>query len=64
MKILEYVGLDTTRVKAQYEKVRRAIERDEFRQADVKKLANIRSAVAPKAPIRPSGCRTAGVAAS
>ena len=41
MKILEYVGLDTTRVKAQYEKVRRAIERDEFRQADVKKLANV-----------------------
>ncbi|MCC7327176.1 MAG: hypothetical protein IT521_10275 [Burkholderiales bacterium] len=41
MKILEYVGLDTTRVKAQYEKVRRAIERDEFQQADVKKLANV-----------------------
>ena len=41
MNILEYVGLDTTRVKAQYEKVRRAIERDDFRQADVKKLANV-----------------------
>ena len=41
MKILEYVGLDTTRVKAQYEKVRRAIERDDFRQADVKKLDNV-----------------------
>lgn len=41
MNILEYVGLDTTRVKAQYEKVRRAIERDDFRQADVKKLASV-----------------------
>lgn len=41
MKILEYVGLDTTQVKAQYEKVCSAIERDDFRQADVKKLANL-----------------------
>lgn len=41
MKILEYVGLDTSRVKAQYKKVREAIERDDFRQADVKKLANL-----------------------
>ena len=41
MKILEYVGLDTTKVKAQYEKICVAIERDDFRQADVKKLANI-----------------------
>ena len=40
MKILEYVGLDTSRVKAQYEKVRDAIERDDFRQADVKKLTH------------------------
>lgn len=39
VKILEYTGLDTTRVKAQYRKVRDAIERDDFRQADVKKLA-------------------------
>jgi len=41
VKILEYVGLDTTRVKAPYERVRAAIERDDFRQADVKKLANV-----------------------
>jgi hypothetical protein len=33
VNVLEYVGLDTTRVKAQYEMVRRAIERDDFRQA-------------------------------
>jgi hypothetical protein len=41
VKILEYVGLDTSRVKAQYAKVRAAIERDDFRQADVRKLANL-----------------------
>ncbi len=41
MKILEYVGLDTTKVKAQYEKICVAIERDDFRQADVKKLTNL-----------------------
>ncbi len=41
MQILEYIGLDTSRVKAQYEKVRTAIERDDFRQAEVKKLANL-----------------------
>ena len=41
MNILEYVGFDSTRVKAQYEKVRRAIERDDFRQADVKKLTSV-----------------------
>jgi len=39
LKVLEYVGLDTSRVRAQYEKVRAAVERDDFRQADVKKLA-------------------------
>src|SRR5262245_16414444 len=39
MKILEYVGLDTSHVRAQYKKVCEAIERDDFRQADVKKLA-------------------------
>ncbi len=41
MKVLEYVGLDTASVRAQYEKVRAAIERDDFRQADVKKLGNL-----------------------
>jgi hypothetical protein len=39
VRILEYVGLDTSRVKAQYAKVCAAIERDDFRQADVKKLS-------------------------
>ncbi len=41
MKILEYVGLDTTRATARYEEVRRAMERDDFRHAEVKKLANV-----------------------
>ncbi|MCC6532578.1 MAG: ankyrin repeat domain-containing protein [Burkholderiales bacterium] len=41
MHILEYVGLDVSRVKTQYEKVRSAIERDDFRQAEVKKLAGV-----------------------
>ena len=41
MKILEYTGLDVSRVKAQYAKVRDAIARDDFRQAEVKKLANL-----------------------
>ena len=41
MKILEYVGLDISRVQAQYKKVRDAIERDDFRQAEVKKLSNL-----------------------
>ena len=34
-------GLDISRVKAQYTKVREAIARDDFRQAEVKKLANL-----------------------
>ncbi len=41
MHILEYVGLDVSRVKAQYQKVREAIERDDFRQAEVKKLTGV-----------------------
>ena len=41
MHILEYVGLDVSRVKAQYRKVRDAIERDDFRQAEVKKLTGV-----------------------
>ncbi|MFN0301125.1 MAG: ankyrin repeat domain-containing protein [Burkholderiales bacterium] len=41
MQILEYIGLDTTRVKAQYERIKAAIARDDFRQAEVKKLANL-----------------------
>ena len=41
MKILEYIGLDTVRVKNGYRKVRDAIARDDFRAAQVKKLANL-----------------------
>ncbi len=41
MKILEYVGLDTSRVKAAYRKVCEAIVRDDFRAAQVKKLASL-----------------------
>jgi hypothetical protein len=39
MKVLEYAELDTSRVRTQYRRVRDAIERDDFRQAEVKKLA-------------------------
>jgi hypothetical protein len=39
MKTLEYVGLDTACCEAQYRKVVAAIERDDFRSAEVKKLA-------------------------
>jgi hypothetical protein len=39
MKVLEYVGLDTAGCEAQYRKVVAAIERDDFRSAEVKKLA-------------------------
>ena len=41
MKILEYIGLDTARVRAAYDKVRDAIARDDFRAAQVKKLVNL-----------------------
>ena len=41
MKILEYIGLDTSRVKASYDKVSAAIARHDFRAAQVKKLANL-----------------------
>ena len=41
MKILEYIGLDTSRVRAAYRKVADAIARDDFRAAQVKKLANL-----------------------
>jgi hypothetical protein len=39
VKILEYIGLDTSSVKAQFHEVRTAIARDDFRSAEVKKLA-------------------------
>ncbi|HOG03801.1 MAG TPA: hypothetical protein PLL14_07450, partial [Accumulibacter sp.] len=41
MKILEYTGLDTSRVKASYRKVADAIARHDFRAAQVRKLANL-----------------------
>ncbi|MSQ72474.1 MAG: hypothetical protein EXR27_14460 [Betaproteobacteria bacterium] len=40
MKILEYIGLDPSRVKTEYRKVTDAIARHDFRAAQVKKLAN------------------------
>lgn len=41
MKILEYIGLDTSRVTAGYRKVAAAIACHDFRAAQVKKLANL-----------------------
>jgi len=41
MKILEYIGLDTSRVKASYRKASDAIARGDFRAAQVKKLASL-----------------------
>src|SRR5450755_3729044 len=41
MRILEYVGLDTSRVTAQYQKLVDALGRDDFRAAEVKKLVNV-----------------------
>ncbi|CAG9183818.1 hypothetical protein LMG23992_05093 [Cupriavidus laharis] len=41
MKILEYNGLDISRVKGAYYKVVEAIGRDDFRAAQVKKLASL-----------------------
>ncbi|MBI3372477.1 MAG: hypothetical protein HY017_12090 [Betaproteobacteria bacterium] len=41
MKVLEYIGLDTSRVTASYRKVAEAIARRDFRAAQVKKLANL-----------------------
>ena len=41
MKILEYIGLDTSRVTAGYRKVIDAIAREDFRAAQVKKLSSL-----------------------
>ncbi|CAN7621438.1 AAA family ATPase [Pseudoduganella sp. LjRoot289] len=41
MKILEYAEFVPPRNRAHYDKVRQAIERDDFRSADVKKLSNL-----------------------
>jgi len=41
MKVLEYADLDTSRVRPAYAKVVEALERDDFRSAQVKKLSNL-----------------------
>ena len=41
LKVLEYIGLDTSRVKAGYQKVTDAIARGDFAAAQVKKLSNL-----------------------
>lgn len=41
MRILEYMGLDTSRVEAAYRKVVQAIAAGDFRAAQVKKLSNL-----------------------
>jgi hypothetical protein len=41
MRILEYSGLDTSRVETAYRRIVGALERDDFRAADVKKLVNL-----------------------
>ena len=41
MKILEYSDLGTSRVEVSYRKITEAIGRDDFRAAQVKKLANV-----------------------
>ena len=41
MQTLEYIGLDTSRCRAQYQKTVAALERDDFKSAEVKKLANL-----------------------
>jgi hypothetical protein len=41
MRILEYTGLDTAGVAAQYRQAADAIARDDFRAAEVKKLTNL-----------------------
>lgn len=40
MKVLEYNGLDTSRVASAYRKVKEAIARGDFRAAQVKKLVH------------------------
>ena len=41
MKTLEYTGINPSRCKTQYKKIVAAIERDDFKTAEVKKLANL-----------------------
>ncbi len=44
MRVLEYSDLDTRKVKAPYQKVKAALERGDFRAADVSKLTSARHA--------------------
>ena len=41
MKTLEYIGINPSRCRTQYKKIVAAIERDDFKTAEVKKLANV-----------------------
>ncbi|WP_297459816.1 UvrD-helicase domain-containing protein [Ferrovum sp.] len=41
MKILEYIGFDTSRVKDSYHKIKETIAQGDFRAAQVKKLTNL-----------------------
>ena len=41
MRVLEYSGLSTSRVETAYRRIVAALERDDFRAADVKKLVNL-----------------------
>jgi hypothetical protein len=41
MRVLEYSGLDTSRVETAYRRIVGALERDDFRAADVKKLVTL-----------------------
>ena len=38
MRVLQYSGLDISRVEAAFRRIVAALERDDFRAADVKKL--------------------------
>ena len=42
VRILEYSGLDTSKLTARYQRVRDALERNDFRAAEVKKLVNLK----------------------
>ena len=60
LRILEYAGLDFSRVEAQYRKTCSAIARGDFRSADVKKLTGR----APSAGVAAAGTLSAGGAAA
>ena len=41
MRVLQYSGLDTSKVQTAYRRIVTAVERNDFRAADVKKLVNL-----------------------